>query len=230
MKSILLYVVLSMIYLISLTPFAISHAAEHKSPFPNGGLLWMSARERFTGTVYVSSNNCNTSETGAYAKVQGSTIHTSEMGKWYTYGIRMSQYRCDGQFTVLSDVRINYNSTYPSDAWGINNDTVADRNFCAFWGVAYPCGVRPTVSINVGTWNRVGDANRQRLIMHETGHSLGLSHHCSSASIMNDGTSGCNGGAWLNTMGYVATDRIGIDQMYPYESVLVQSHSNSPLL
>jgi hypothetical protein len=42
--------------------------------------------------------------------------------------------------------------------------------------------------------------------MHETGHSFGLAHHCSGNSIMNDGTSGCNGGAWANINGYQATE------------------------
>jgi len=51
--------------------------------------------------------------------------------------------------------------------------------------------------------------------MHETGHSLGLAHHCNSDSIMNDGTSGCNGGAFTNITGYQQTDLDGIHNVYP---------------
>lgn len=56
---------------------------------------------------------------------------------------------------------------------------------------------------------------RQRLIMHETGHSQGLDHHCSSDSIMNKGADGCNENRWLEVMSYLATDREGIRGVYP---------------
>jgi hypothetical protein len=51
--------------------------------------------------------------------------------------------------------------------------------------------------------------------MHEIGHSFGLSHHCSSDAIMNDGSGGCNGGAWTSVMVFKATDRTGIVLTYP---------------
>lgn len=50
--------------------------------------------------------------------------------------------------------------------------------------------------------------------MHETGHSLGLTHHCSSPSIMNNGAGDCYGGRFGGT-GYFSTDRYGINNVYP---------------
>jgi hypothetical protein len=50
--------------------------------------------------------------------------------------------------------------------------------------------------------------------MHETGNSIGLAHHCNSDSSMNDGTSGCNGGAFTNITGYQQTDLDGIHSIY----------------
>lgn len=51
--------------------------------------------------------------------------------------------------------------------------------------------------------------------MHETGHSLGLAHHCQGDSIMNCGGS-CNNGRWLQVMSYQPTDRNGINDVYAY--------------
>ena len=54
-----------------------------------------------------------------------------------------------------------------------------------------------------------------KTLTHETGHSLGLAHHCTSASIMNDGSSSCFGGRFGSAPGYFATDRQGISNVYP---------------
>lgn len=100
----------------------------------------------------------------------------------------------------------------------MNYSTLAPKSWCDIWGKNYPCGYHPSlVKLNK---KRFGDSNysdhyRRRLIMHETGHSLGLALHCSSDSIMNDGTSGCNGGAWTNINGYQGTDHDGIRDIFP---------------
>jgi hypothetical protein len=65
------------------------------------------------------------------------------------------------------------------------------------------CGSHPaTVHLNYDKWNVTSTTGRERLIMHETGHSHGLDHHCTSDSIMNDGSSTCNGGKWTAIMSY----------------------------
>lgn len=90
------------------------------------------------------------------------------------------------------------------------------QSFCDYWGMRHPCGSHPsTVHVNWDKWGSTSDLGRERLIMHETGHSLGLAHHCTSDSIMNQGISTCNGGRWLEVMVYKQTDREGIRSMYP---------------
>ena len=69
--------------------------------------------------------------------------------------------------------------------------------------------------LNKPKFLNTSNQGRRRLLMHETGHSQGLDHHCTSDAIMNDGTSGCNGGRWLEVTGYLATDRQGIVNVYP---------------
>ena len=55
-------------------------------------------------------------------------------------------------------------------------------------------------------------------IEHETGHSFGLAHHCTGYAVMNNGASGCPDGYlghFGSAPGYYATDRQGIDNVYP---------------
>lgn len=209
------YFLATTIFSMALTPMFAAKADHHKSPFPNSGLLWMSAKKNYAGSVWVTSDNCNSAEIGAYDAIRNSTRYMFEMNRWYWTGINMSQYRCDGEYSPTADLKITYSNSY-SASWGINNDgALAAPSFCAFWGVSYPCGVRPTVTMNKPVWNTLSEANRRRLIMHETGHSLGLNHHCNADSIMNDGTSGCNGGRWGQVTGYLLTDRFGINAIYP---------------
>lgn len=195
-------------------PVAVTFANHYKGTYPNEGLLWMSKTYGYPGYEYVTSPNCNGDETGAYSRIKNSTTGKSEMSRWKN-GIQMKQYRCDGAWDSYTDIKIDYTSGHPSGAWGENHSTLASSSFCQFWGTSYPCGMLPTVHLNKETWNGLSSTNRQRLIMHETGHSNGLNHHCTSDAIMNDGTSSCNGGRWSSVMEYQPTDRTGINSVYP---------------
>lgn len=194
---------------------AVVRAYHNKGQFPYNGLLYMSNRENYWGLLYMSSTNCNSSETGAYSRVQSSTANTWEMARWGNRGIQMIQYACDGRFDPYIDILIQYTSGHPSGAWGESHSTLESSAYCQWQWTSYPCGTRAIVHINRETWNSISDLNRQRLIMHETGHSNGLSHHCDSDSIMNDGTSACRGWRWLSVMSYQSTDRSGISGIYP---------------
>jgi len=84
------------------------------------------------------------------------------------------------------------------------------------WYSGYsPCGVRPQVQLNQQKFFGNSFAYETREVMHETGHSFGLNHHCNGDSIMNNGASDCNYGSWLIPQHYYSTDRVGINNVYP---------------
>lgn len=170
--------------------------------------------------LWNTSSHCKTAETGAYNRVRSSTVNTAQFSdRWYT-GLNMFQYTCDSRVTRLVDIDLEYSdfcATHGCATRGGENhrDTPGER-YCNYWGAHYPCGVHPsTVHINLPKWNDRSGLWRERLIMHETGHSNGLDEHCSSDAIMNDGTSSCNGGNWTEVMEYRATDRTGFRSVYP---------------
>lgn len=187
--------------------------------YGNRGFLWMSAEKSYSGSIWVSSTNCNDSEVNAYQRVKNSTTGTTEMSLWKN-GIDMSQKKCDGTLDNYIDIVLSYEDfdvTHDKGTFGgENHHTDAPKSYCDFWNATYPCGSHPaTVHINLEKWNTKTTTWRERLIMHETGHSHGLDHHCTSDSIMNDGSSTCNGGKWTAIMSYQVTDRKGINSIYP---------------
>lgn len=195
-----------------LVPTILVLANHTKGTYPTVGHLWMSKQGGYSGLIYLTSTNCNTSETGAYNRIKTSTTGTSEMSRWKK-GIDMRQYTCTGSWNNYTDIKLEYLS-HPSSP-GENHDSVNSSSYCAFWGVSYPCGVRSTDHFDTTKWNNASSLSRERLIMHETGHAFGLAHHCTSDAIMNDGTSACNGGKWTAIMQYQPTDRTGISNVYP---------------
>lgn len=204
------YVITTTVLLLVLIPLIVA-ANHNKGTFPNTGHLWMSSRKSFSGAIYVTSTNCNSDQVSAYSRIKNSTTGTTEMPEWKS-GINMKQYTCFGTWNNSTDIRIRHVATQSSP--GLNIDTMRDSAFCAYWGTTYPCGVRSEVTIRQSWWDTASSLSRQRLIMHETGHSMGLNHHCTANSIMNDGSSTCNNGVWTTVMTYQPTDRIGINNVY----------------
>jgi len=134
--------------------------------------------------------------------------------------LRLLRSTCDGVVDSSTDIKIAYSDwdvTHGgSSAWGENHFVKAPQEWCDLWYAPYPCGAHPSkVHVNLNFWNGAGNLSRERLIMHETGHSMGLGHHCNSDSIMNDATSDCNDGKWVGVMVYMSTDRDGIRSIYP---------------
>lgn len=197
--------------LLLLSPVAFVAANHNKGLFPNTGHFWMSSRTGYSGLIYVTSTNCNADQVGAYSRIKSSTTGTAEMPEWAN-GIGMQQYTCTGTWNNYTDIRISHVASQSSP--GLNIDTMRDSTYCSFWGTSYPCGVRSSVTVRQSWWDTASSVSRQRLIMHETGHSMGLNHHCTANSIMNDGTSGCNSGAWTSVMTYQPTDRVGVNSVY----------------
>ena len=192
-------------------PSASVSALHNKGTYPAVGHLWMSASSGYYGLLYNSSNKCNVAETDAYTRIKTSTTGKTEMSEWKN-GIKMTQQNCSGSWNNNIDIKLNYVATHPTP--GENFDIKNTSSYCSYWGQSYPCGVRSQIKINSAWWDKASSLSRQRLIMHETGHSLGLGHLCSSDSIMNDGTSGCNLGRWTQVMEYKSSDRKSINAVY----------------
>jgi hypothetical protein len=193
-------------------------------PYRGRGYVWFASYTDFA-IADITSSSCNQRELEAYNRVEATTV--GEFPVRWPSGIRLRRsidHACDETVTARVDIKLSYEpasnfvradgSTYG----GYNVSFLASRSWCHIWSQGYPCGSHPSV-VHLNQ-SRFGDSSysedyRRRLIMHETGHSLGLDHHCTSDAIMNDGTSGCNGGAWTNINGYQKTDRDGIHSLYP---------------
>ena len=188
------------------------------------GYIWFAAYDNYA-IAWTTSDSCNPRELEAYGRVKVTTEGYFPV-RWPD-GIQMSRdshHACDGTVTADIDIELSYEpashfvrddgSTYG----GYNVSFKAPKSWCNIWGKNYPCGSHPSVvHLNQSRFGDSGysDDYKRRLIMHETGHSFGLDHHCSSDSIMNDGSSSCNGGAFTNINGYQETDRDGIHNVYP---------------
>ena len=188
--------------------------------YPLRGYIWMATSSN--ATIRVSSLSCNGRELDAYAAIKASAVFPN---KWPN-GINLVRQACNGYSDIWTDIVISYepNSHFQRDDGtyygGYNESFIAPAEWCAlFDNRPFPCGTHSSVvhlnESRFGSGSGYSQAYQQRLIMHETGHSLGLAHHCSSDSIMNDGTSSCNGGTWTQVMSYQSTDRLGIRNVYP---------------
>ncbi len=222
--TMLLFALVSALSALATWPF-VAGANDIKAQFPsgNGGILWMSRRFGYPGLVYITSDHCNSGESTAYSYVKSSTTGKAQMTRW-SDGIQMSRYRCDGIWDYYADVRIDYkDQSYflqPDGHYigGRNVDVTASSAYCSFWGTWYPCGSRPTVQINQQKFFSHSLSYEESEIEHESGHSLGLAHHCTGYAVMNNGASGCPDGYlghFGSAPGYYATDRQGIDNVYP---------------
>ena len=185
------------------------------------GYVWLGHYRDF-GYITVTSDNCNARETGAFDRVENSTAGTTEFSARWPSGIRLTRSSCTGTVTASIDISLDYSdfdvTHNGADAPGENHSPKATPEWCDLWpsAPAYPCGTHPSrVHINLDWWNSSNNNSRERLIMHETGHSMGLDHHCSSDSIMNTGADTCNQKRWTEVMVYKPTDRNGIVGIYP---------------
>lgn len=177
--------------------------------------------------LYLASQNCNAAELNAYDAIRNSTANKGgTFGSRWPSGIRMSRSpdgnACTGTSSSQTDLRLLYltatewNASHTTNAGGDFHAVLATSSYCGLIHTDYPCGTHGSyIHINKPKWNNTSGTGRKRLIIHETGHGQGLDHHCTSDSIMNDGSASCNGGAWLNVTGYLATDRTGVVGVYP---------------
>lgn len=224
LRGALLFTAVAVVSALASWPMLAS-ANDIKAHFPasNGGTLWMSGRFGYPGYVDTTSSNCNSSESTMYSNVKSSTTGKPEMTRWAN-GIQFSRYRCDNVWDYTADLRISYmdqsnflqsNGTYIG---GRNLDVEAAPAYCSSWGTSYPCGSRPNVQINQQKFFGNSATYQESELEHETGHGLGLAHHCLGPAVMNNGASGCPDGyqgRFGSAPGYFATDRQGINNVYP---------------
>lgn len=179
----------------------------------------------------------NTEETTFGVHTKSSTFGKEELQRAWPSGINVGRPGGGGNaensscsheaFSIAHDFKLIYDANFATthgSYGGEHHRVVADESYCTFWDFEHPCGMHGNyIHINkqkYQEWNSQMDADwnsrmRVRLLLHEVGHTYALQEHCTSDAIMNDGTAGCNGGAWLNVMGYQATDRRGIAAVYP---------------
>lgn len=219
MRSRLAAVRIGLVVAVAVLALAVSPALayHHGGTYGNKGYIWV-ARFFDNAIIWVTSDMCNDRELGAYDRVENSTAGTTQFQDRWPSGLRWYRHGCDGVADDLTDIKIHY-SDWDLDGhnganhWGENHFHKAPQEWCDLWDAPYPCGAHPSnVHINLDQWNTHVDTWRERLLMHETGHSMGLGHHCTSLSIMNDGTDDCGG--WTALV-YTSTDRDGFRSIYP---------------
>lgn len=218
---------LTMVLVLGAPPTAI--ADDIYAKYGQRGYYWLAKYS--SGDLWVSSNRCNSRELKAFERVLTSTAGTAEFAGRWPDGLDFKQKRCDGKISAAIDIRINYSDfdhthkSYTNGVWAENHSKKAPREWCNVLDTAHPCGSHPSnVHIDLDNWNKYDDLWRERLIMHETGHSVGLAHHCfddagnPQDSIMNHppgkGTS-CSSANWTKVLVYKPTDRDGVVRMYP---------------
>ena len=202
-----------------------SASADHiYNDYPGRGYYWL-ANSDSSAILYTTSTSCNPRELEAYDAVKSST--SGEFPNKWPAGLdlrRQPDGACDGSVDSFTDIKLSYEpasnfiTSDGSPYGGWNENRIGTSAWCALWSQTKPCGTHiAVVHLNEARFgsSSYSHAYRQRLIMHETGHSQGLDHHCNSDSIMNQGVSSCNGGAWTSVMVYKPTDHQGIRNVYP---------------
>ena len=198
-------------------------AYHHGGTYGNKGYIWV-ARFFDNAIIWVTSDMCNDRELGAYDRVENSTAGTTQFQDRWPSGLRWYRHGCDGVVDSLTDIKIHYSDwTDPQDQhfgethWGENHPVKAPQEWCDLWNAPYPRGMHASkVHINLAQWSCCSHNNdwKERLLMHETGHSMGLGEHCIGSpgdSIMNNALNGCG---WIALV-YKSTDRDGFRSIYP---------------
>lgn len=163
-----------------------------------------------------SSRSYDSNFITAYNSVKNSTTGYSEMpSSVWSNGFNMIQNNWTGTWNQYVDILITFQNRGADISSGETFRYIAPSDYCSIWGQSYPCGARPTIVMNTYKWDApMSDSSKQRLIIHETGHAVGMMDYCTEDSVMNNGTSTCNGGKWTAVTGYLSTDRSAVNSIY----------------
>jgi hypothetical protein len=210
------------LFVLFLLPFAYItavYATPIYGDYPYQGIFKMSLNKTVDrGEIGMSSNVYDSQILNAYSRVRNSTTGYSEMpSSIWPNGYNMQQNNWSGQWNMYVDTLLYFTYRGPNESAGQIYRSLAGSDFCAIWGQSYPCGMRSTIEIDTYRWYGSyanSPSLKQRLIMHETGHAIGMKDYCSQDSIMNDGTPSCNSGRWTAVMDYKSTDRSAVNSVY----------------
>ncbi len=172
-----------------------------------------------------SSRSYDSNHIAAYSAVKNSTRGYPEMSSTtWPNGYNMIQNNWTGTWNQYVDILITFQNRGLNVSGGETFRYAAPSSYCSIWGQSYPCGARPTIVMNTYKWDGnstpyyapMTSASKQRLIVHETGHAVGMMDYCSGSidSIMNNGATTCNSGRWTAITGYKATDRSAVNSVY----------------
>lgn len=209
-------------FVLLLLPFAyiaIASATPIYGYYPNQGIFKMSLNKTVDrGQIGMSSTRYDQEILNAYSNVRNSTTGYPEMpSSVWANGYNMQQNNWTGQWNMYVDTLLTFVYRGPSNSPGQIYRSLAAADFCSIWGQSWPCGMRSTIELDTYRWDGsyVGQPLlKQRLVMHETGHAIGMMDYCSEDSIMNDGTSTCNSERWTAVMEYKSTDRSATNSVY----------------
>lgn len=216
LKNYVLYTV-AFTALISVFTYAVSAYAAVL--YPNWGFYKMSLSKTIDrGQIGMSSTRAYDADiVTAYSNVKNSTTGYSEMpSSIWPNGYNMVQNNWTGTWNNYVDIMIQW-ADRTGDSVGLNVSNLEPSSWCSWWGQSYKCGVYSNIYLDITRWANYGPGLlRQRVVEHETGHSVGMPDYCGSDSIMNNGATNpaCNGGRWTQVMGYTSYDRTITNNVY----------------
>jgi len=187
--------------------------------YPYNGFLFMSESRSFLGDIVYSDNVCSPTDVrrvaqdSAFAAITNSTDNILGFDPPWFQGVEWFHSDCNftssangprqGTSAVYPNYLIQTGIYYdPSPVHFKQNDgsyitgrvqrLMASSNYCAYNGASYPCGTRDWVHMNNVLFLSYNATTQMRMVLHETGHSQGLSDapssECSTATIMKSGS------------------------------------------
>lgn len=236
------YLFYTVAFVLLLLPFSYVlsvYATPIYGKYPSQGLFKMSLKKtNDRGQIGISSTRAyDQNFMNAYSSVRSSTTGYTEMSNTvWSKGFNMVPINWTGTWNQNVDIMVNFEDRGEKKSSGETFRVLVPMGFCNLWGAIYPCGMRPTITINTYKWDGnsannytpMSSTSKKRLIMHETGHAVGMKDYCLEDSIMNNGANDPNTGAicnpvfngsknvpkWTQITGYKATDRSVVNSVY----------------
>ena len=185
--------------------------------YPSRGFYKMSLNKTVDrGQIGMSSTRAYDADiVTAYSLVKNSTTGYSEMpSSVWPNGYNMVQNNWTGTWNNYVDIMFQW-ADRTGDSVGQTYSSAPPSSCCSFWGQSYPCGNYSIIQLDNTRYANYGPGLlRQRVIVHETGHAVGMFDYCGSDSIMNNGAATCNGGRWTAVMNYQPIDRTTTSAIY----------------
>lgn len=139
-----------------------------------------------------------------------STVGQPELGDWPS-GLQMSNPGCNVSPGAHDSFTVWYYNTQTGTG-GYTLHAQAPQSSCTSIGLSWPCGDWAVmVEVQKSYWDNASDENRQRLLLHEWGHSWGRGDACYSEASHTHNGADCS---WPSAMGYQVVDRQALFAIY----------------